>query len=87
MASTKFAAVQIARHLDRSGKSPEQWGYEIGVSGMTVRRAMASQSLNRQSRFLIARALGEEDPTVLWPVRLPGRRQPGGSRTHRQVAA
>jgi hypothetical protein len=27
----------------------------------------------------MARGLGE-DPSTLWPVKLPGRRQPGGSR-------
>jgi hypothetical protein len=86
MASTNVAAVRIARHLDRTGKSPEQWGQEIGVSGMTVRRAMHSERPNRHSRVLIAAGLGENDATNLWPVALPGKRQPGGSRSPRSKA-
>ena len=58
--------------------SYDQLGAKVGVSGMTIWRAIEGKPLSRETRFLIARYLGEE-PSTYWPP-MPRKRQPGGSR-------
>jgi hypothetical protein len=55
----------------------------IGTSAQTVYRVLWGQRVGRDSRWRLARLLGE-DVWTLWPP-MPRKRQPGGSR--KRVAA
>jgi plasmid maintenance system antidote protein VapI len=83
MASRDLASVQLAATLLDKNLSPEDLGPLIGVSGMTVRRALDGKVLSRDTKWRLARYLGE-DPSTLWPP-MPRKRQPGGPRV-RQAA-
>lgn len=78
MASRDLASVQLDAVLLDKNLSPEDLGPLIGVSGMTIRRALAGETLSRDTKWRLARYLGE-DPSTLWPP-MPGKRQPGGPR-------
>lgn len=49
------------------GLSPEQFGWQIGVSGMTVRRIEAGGNLRTRTAFLIAQSMAIP-VTDLWPI-------------------
>lgn len=78
MASKNVVGHQLATELIDRNLNHEQLGAKIGVSGMTVRRAINGEPLSRETKWLLARYLGEE-PSTYWPP-MPGKRQPGGSR-------
>lgn len=83
MASGNLAALQLRTYLLDRNLRPEHFGAQIGVTGRTIYRALDGKRLSDDTKWRIARALGE-DPSTLWPP-MPGRRQPGGSRA--RVAA
>lgn len=71
MVRRELAAVLIERHLLDHGLTPEEFGAEIGVAGMTIRRVLDPRWASPPSvktRFRIARGLGE-DVTTIWPVK------------------
>jgi DNA-binding XRE family transcriptional regulator len=49
------------------GLSPESFGYEVGVSGFTVRRIEDGKNLRVRTAFLIAQHMGVP-VTDLWPA-------------------
>lgn len=49
------------------GLSPERFGYEVGVSGFTVRRIEDGQNLRVRTAFLIAQHM-DIPVTELWPA-------------------
>lgn len=53
------------------GLSPEQFGWRVGVSGMTVRRIEAGANVRTRTAFLIAQSMGVS-VTDVWP--LPSRK-------------
>lgn len=67
MQSNKVAGRRIRAHRLNLGLSPEQFGWKIGVSGMTVRRIEAGGNLRIRTAFLIAQSMAT-DVTDLWPV-------------------
>lgn len=85
MASKNLAGRQLDAYLLDRNLSPEQLGFKLGLSGMTVRRAIKGKPLARATKWVLARELGE-DPSTLWPP-MPGKRQPGGSRAPYAKAA
>lgn len=54
-------------HRVNLGLSPEAFGWQIGVSGMTVRRIEAGANVRTRTAFLIAQSMGVA-VTELWPV-------------------
>lgn len=69
VSSRKLVARRVAAHLIATGKSPEEFGNEVGLSGMSVRRLLdeelAGHHPNNRTKRLIASGLGE-DPSLLW---------------------
>lgn len=63
--------------LDRN-LSAESLALKLGLTHPTIYRALKDEPLSRDTKWRLARELGE-DPSTLWPP-MPGRRQPGGSR-------
>lgn len=63
--------------LDRNLRA-ETLGAKLGLSYRTIYRALDGKPLSDDSKWRIARELGE-DPSTLWPP-MPRKRQPGGSR-------
>lgn len=84
MASGNLASLQLRTYLLDRNLRPEHFGTQIGVTGRTVYRALHGQPLSDDTKWRIARALGEE-PSTLWPP-MPGKRQVGGSRPRRVAA-
>jgi transcriptional regulator with XRE-family HTH domain len=78
VASGNLASLQLRTYLDDRNLSPEQLGDKLGLSGRTIYNALHGHRLSRDTRWRLARELGE-DPSTLWPP-MPGRRQPGGPR-------
>lgn len=85
MASRNLISVQLSTYLLDRNLSPESLGTKLGLSGRTIYRALDGERLSRDTKFRLARELGE-DPSTLWPP-MPGKRQPGGSRQRGRVAA
>lgn len=59
---------RIAAHLVKKGLSPEDFGNQVGLSGMTIRRLLdeaADTRPNNRTKALIAKGL-DEDPGLLW---------------------
>jgi plasmid maintenance system antidote protein VapI len=83
MARTSLASTQLAAYMLDKNLRPEALGAKLGLSHMTIRRAVEGKPLSDDTKWRLARELGEE-PSTLWPP-MPGRRQPGGSR-HRVAA-
>jgi DNA-binding XRE family transcriptional regulator len=54
-------------HRVNLGLSPEQFGWQIGVSGMTVRRIEEGGNVRTRTAFLLAQNMGLH-VTDLWPV-------------------
>ena len=78
MASESVALVQLRTYmLDRNLRS-DTLGAKLGLDGRTIRRALAGEHLSDDTKWRIARELGEE-PSTLWPP-MPRKRQPGGPR-------
>lgn len=67
MQSNRVAGRRIRAHRMNLGLSPEQFGWDIGVSGMTVRRIEAGGNVRVRTAFLIAQSM-EVSVTDLWPV-------------------
>jgi plasmid maintenance system antidote protein VapI len=78
MASVDLASVQLRTYLLDRNLRPEQLGAKLGLAGRTIYRALDGEPLAADTKWRIARELGE-DPSTLWPP-MPRRRQPGGSR-------
>lgn len=78
MAYRNRVGSQLVAYLDDRNLSPEDLGAKLGLSGMTIRRAIDGHQLSRDTRWRIARELGEE-PSTFWPP-MPRKRQVGGSR-------
>jgi predicted transcriptional regulator len=78
MASTNRAAYELERYLDERNLSPEQLGLKVGLSHTTIYRVLWGQRPSRDTRWRLARELGE-DLSTLWPP-MPRKRQPGGTR-------
>lgn len=78
MASGNLASVQLRTYmLDRNLRA-EHLGAKLGLSYRTIYRALDGKSLSDDTKWRLARELGE-DPSTLWPP-MPGKRQPGGPR-------
>ena len=78
MASGNLASVQLRTYLLDRNLSPDALGAKLGLAGRTIYRALDGERLSRDTKWRLARELGE-DPSTLWPP-MPGKRQPGGSR-------
>jgi hypothetical protein len=78
VASGNLASVQLQTYMLDRNLRPEHLGPKLGLSYRTIYRALHSEPLSDDTKWRIARELGE-DPSTLWPP-MPGKRQPGGSR-------
>lgn len=78
VASTNRVGLELQRYLLDRNLSPEQLGLKLGLSHMTIYRAMAGRPLSRDTKWRLARELGE-DPSTLWPP-MPRKRIPGSGR-------
>lgn len=67
MKSNRVAGRRIQVHRRNLGLSPEAFGWQIGVSGMTVRRIEAGGNLQARTAFRVAESLGVP-VTDLWPL-------------------
>lgn len=67
MRSNKVAGRRIREHRLNLGLSPEQFGWQVGVSGMTIRRIEGGKALRVRTAFLIAQHMGVP-VTALWPA-------------------
>jgi lambda repressor-like predicted transcriptional regulator len=80
VSSRKLVGRRIAAHLVKTGLSPEDFGNQVGLSGMTIRRLLdeaAETRPNNRTKALVAKGL-DEDPGLLWP---------GAPAVYRRVAA
>lgn len=80
MSSRKLVGRRIAAHLVKTGLSPEEFGNQVGLSGMTIRRLLdeaAETRPNNRTKALVARGIGE-DADLLWR---------GSKAVYRRVAA
>lgn len=78
MARRNLVSTRVAAHLIDNGLSPEQWGKQIGVSGVTIRRILDNEdgaAGHIGTKFAVARGL-REDPSTLWPTLSVVRKRP-----------
>lgn len=80
MRSSKVVGRRIQNHRMNLGLSPEQFGWTIGVSGMTVRRIESGANMQTRTAFLIAQSVGCPVTELLSPG-------PGSAPSRVRVAA
>jgi hypothetical protein len=78
VASANLASVQLRLQMLDRNLRPDSLGPMLGLSDRTIYNALHDRPLSDDTKWRIARWLGE-DPSTFWPP-MPGKRQPGGSR-------
>jgi plasmid maintenance system antidote protein VapI len=78
MASGNLASLQLRTYMLDKNLRADALGAKLGLSDKTIYRALDGEPLSDDTKWRLARELGE-DPSTLWPP-MPRKRHPGGSR-------